>query len=76
MAKAHCLYLSTFPISLKVITKFRDDELEHLETGLEHDAMQVREILLNAKILKIINSFPLFLGSILLHNETSHSDWV
>ena len=25
---------------LETITKFRDDELEHLETGLEHDAMQ------------------------------------
>ena len=35
--------LRKFPTTyFKVITKFRDDELEHLETGLEHNAAQVR----------------------------------
>ncbi|XP_028395170.1 5-demethoxyubiquinone hydroxylase, mitochondrial-like [Dendronephthya gigantea] len=33
-------YLEKHKELLDVITKFRDDELEHLETGLDNDAMQ------------------------------------
>jgi len=35
------IYLFFLPLVLKVLKKFRDDEMEHHDTGLEHDAEQV-----------------------------------
>ena len=36
----------SFDSFLQIISKFRDEELEHLDTGLEHDAEQVQQTLL------------------------------
>ena len=30
----------SLPLLEKIITEFRDDELEHLDTAVEHDAQQ------------------------------------
>ena len=35
------IVFSSLLLFLQVIKKFRDEELEHLETGLEHDAEKV-----------------------------------